>query len=201
MSENTMSREEWLTEASNLINSHIMQKNETQLPEKWRVSVGFPSGSPNAIGQAWDKESSLDNQTFNMFISPTLGEDKIQLLHVLCHEMLHLCVGLDQKHGGEFRRLARKIGFEGRMTATYAAEGSDHYNDLKCVLDTMETKYGPYPHTPLVRKTKPRKEREKNIKFVSPMNAEYVVSVKESVFDMYGPPLDPEGNEMEVLES
>jgi hypothetical protein len=195
-----ISREEWLTEATKIIGKEIMQKNETQLPEKWRVSVGFPVGSQTAIGQAWDKEACQDNETFNMFISPTLGEDKIQLLHVICHEILHCCVGIDQKHGGEFKRIARKIGFEGKLTATYASEGSDHYNDLQRILEVIEAEHGPYPHVPLIKKTKVRKEREKNIKFFSPTNPEYVVSVKEGILEAFGEPKDYEGNEMQPVE-
>lgn len=198
---NNITREEWLENASLLINEYILQPQEVSLPENVKVSVGFPSGSQTAIGQAWDKECSINGETFFIFISPTLGEDMINTLQVLAHECLHLAVGIDQKHGGEFKRVARRIGFEGKLTATYAVEGTPFYEQLQNILHKMEKEYGPYPHVPFVKKMKPRKEREKNIKFFSPENPEYIVSVKESVVENYGPPLDPEGVEMEILDS
>lgn len=196
-----ITREEWLTEAAKLINEQILNPKDVSLPDNVKISVGFPFGSQKAIGQAWDKECSVDEQTFYIFISPTLGDDMINTLQVLAHEALHCAVGLDQKHGGEFKRVARLIGFEGKLTATYAEENTFFYEQLKCILKQMEDEYGPYPHTPLVKKTKPRKEREKNIKFFSPNTPEYIVTVKESVVEAYGHPQDFDGVEMEIMEA
>ena len=106
-----------------------------------------------AIGECWDKECSED-LNFNIFISPVLS-DTIQILATLLHEMIHATVGLECGHKGEFRRVARATGLAGRLTATYAEEGSELYEALKQLSFTL----GSYPGTPMKLKQKPKEKK------------------------------------------
>ncbi|MDX9698616.1 MAG: hypothetical protein RBT55_03500 [Rhodocyclaceae bacterium] len=134
-------REEWLTESVKAM-AFLLEQNGTQLPEKWAISVGFPKGGFKnlpAIGECWDPEVSPDGVT-NMFISPILS-DRIQILATTLHEMIHAAVGLKEKHAGEFRRVARAVGLKGKLTATYAEEGTDLHQTLSKIDMTL----GDYP--------------------------------------------------------
>jgi len=191
-------REDWLREAAILLNEDILSKYKTCLPELWKVSVGFPS-SASAIGQAWDKEACEDGKTHHIFISPELGNhDKVQLLQVLLHECIHIAVGIDQKHGGEFKRVARDIGLEGRLTATYVSSDNPLYQQL---LDIYHAVGWEYPHVTLKKNAKPKKEREKTQTVLVSVNDEgYVVKIKNDVLESLGFPVDPWGDEMVVKE-
>lgn len=190
-------REDWLKEATLIIEKDILQGAETQLPEDYKVSVGFPS-SASAIGQAWDKEACEDKKTYHMFISPQLGNhDKVNLLQVLLHEMIHICVGIDQGHGGEFKRVARKVGLEGRLTSTYVSPGTELHDKLL----TVYSKVGwDYPHVVLVKKEKEKKERQSNfVKLVSVSDPSYEVKMKKDLYAL-GAPFDLHGEQMVPLE-
>lgn len=195
----TKTREDWLTEATMLIELQILNKHELSLPDLWTVSVGFPAGSAKAIGQAFDKEACVDKKTHQMFISPVLGNhDIINLLHVILHESLHLAVGIDQKHGGAFKRKAREIGLEGKLTATYVSPDTPLY----AVLQQIEKDIGyEYPHEAMIKQEKPKKDRVSNFAvLVSPEYPTYIIKIKKDVLEEFGFPCDPEGNVLEVLE-
>ena len=191
-------REDWLMQASKLIETQILSPQGASMPEKYDIGVGFPSVT-KAIGQAWSKDASVDENTYHILIAPTLGnKDIINMLQVLLHEMIHCSVGIDQKHGGEFKRVARAVGLEGRLTATYVSEGSDLYNQLKSVSEQVGWEY---PHQEIVLKPKETKPRAKNfVQLVSPNNPEYIVKMKKDIYEAMGAPVDPEGDEMEILE-
>lgn len=192
-------REEWLREAAILIEKDILSKQLVSLPEQWTVSVGFPFGSAKAIGQAWDKESSEDKQTHQMFISPVLGNhDIVQMLQVLLHEMIHLAVGVDQKHGGMFKTVARNIGLEGRLTATYVSDNNPLYAQLQSIASAVGWQY---PHKTIVKNVKAKKERKSNIvKLVSPQDSSYTVKMNKNLMESFGVPKDAWGNQMELAE-
>jgi len=196
---NNLSREDWLKQAAIVIEKEILSKHSISLPQNWTVSVGFPAGSPKAIGQAWDKESCDDKKTYSMFISPILGnQDKVNMLQVLLHEMIHIAVGIDQKHGGEFKRVARLVGLEGRLTATYVSETNPLYSKLKDIYSQVGWAY---PHEVLIPKYKLKKERKSNmVKLVSVSNPEYIVKIKKDIFENEGAATDPYGEEMIILE-
>jgi len=193
-----LSREEWLEKAANLINDILLAKEGVSLPEKWKVSVGFPSRA-TAIGQAWDKAASEDEQTYQMFISPVLGNhDQIQLVQVLLHECIHLAVGNDQKHGGEFKRVARNLGLEGRLTATYVSPDNPLSATLKQIYDLVGEGY---PHTSIKKQAKTPKKRDSNfLKFVSENYPSYEVKIKKDLVEDFGIPKDPDGLEMILKE-
>lgn len=192
-----MNSVEWLTYAAKTLEQHIFVPVGLEVPEKYSVHVGFPHKNTRAIGQAFDKMSCKDEETYNIFIHPKLGEDVIELLQVLAHEMLHITVGLEHSHGGDFKKYAKKIGFAGKMTATYAEVGSPLYEQLSITAKTLEDRYGKYPHIPVIPTEKEKKERAKNIiTLVSENDPGYTVKIKKQLLEECGYPLDYEGNEM-----
>jgi hypothetical protein len=58
---------------------------------------------------------------FEIMISPVL-DDPMRVAGVLAHELVHATVGTQHGHKGPFAKLAKKIGLEGKMTATTEGE-------------------------------------------------------------------------------
>lgn len=133
-------REAWLTHAVELLRPMFDEQGAANFPSL-RVSCGFPKGGRKAIGQAWHAESSKDNSV-ELFISPTL-DDPLRVLDVLMHELVHAIVGPGVGHRGPFRKLAKSLGLEGKMTATVASEV------LKDKLAHLCGPLGKYPHAQL----------------------------------------------------
>jgi rubrerythrin len=86
-----------------------------------------------------------------MFISPALSKPE-EVLAVLVHEMIHAEVGVQAKHGKEFKERALAVGLEGRMTATTAGE------ELAARLLDLADELGDYPHDSLQGKTTGKKK-------------------------------------------
>src|SRR5271157_261254 len=119
-----MFREDYLQQAIDLLRPDFAQA-EFPLPEKIRVSCGFPSKSALAkskqrIGECWGVESSEDS-SFQVFVSPVLKES-VEVLATLVHELVHTAVGIECKHRGKFPKAAKAVGLEGKMTATTAGD-------------------------------------------------------------------------------
>jgi hypothetical protein len=190
-------REGWLKEAVRAL-SGLLDQNGAKLPKKWAVSVGFPKGGFKvrpAIGECWDPEVSPDGTT-HMFISPIL-EDRIQTLGTLLHEMIHAAVGLEEKHAGEFRRVARAVGLKGKLTATHVEDGTD----LHLTLSKVDMELGDYPGTPMrpTRVAKPKGEYFLT-KLVSPNDPSYKFTIAPRLIEEFGMPKDYMGDEMKVVE-
>ncbi|WP_321471186.1 hypothetical protein [uncultured Paludibaculum sp.] len=119
----TMTREEWLNAFAHNLRD-LFQEAGLALPDKLRISVGWPSVRPlgrkkRAIGECWDPKCSTD-QTTEIFISPFL-QDAGQVGHVLVHELVHAAVGNEAGHKGEFIVGAKKLGLMKPWTATTAS--------------------------------------------------------------------------------
>lgn len=143
-----MNREAWLNELVNRLRPMFSAAGHP-LPDRVRVSVGFPSRgglsvTKPAIGQCWYSESSAD-QTFEIFISPTIA-DGLRAADILVHELCHAVLPYGTKHGATFKKLAHKMGLEGKATATVASERLvDELSDL--ILQDPDL--GVYPHAEL----------------------------------------------------
>ena len=144
MGNGNMNREQWLTEASQLVNAEVFEPLGKKAID-YRVSVGFPpkGGKPNqrgkaVIGVCFDPSLSAGNVT-EIFISPLL-ESAFEAIDTLTHEMVHAIVGNGCGHKGPFKRLALAIGLAGKMTE--AAAGPELTDRLNAIL----TKMPPYPH-------------------------------------------------------
>jgi hypothetical protein len=116
------------------------------LPVKLAVSVGFPSRgalsvSRQVIGQCWAGEASPDG-TVQVFVSPVIA-DGLRAADVLVHELCHAVLPVGTGHKKPFKKLARKMGLEGKPTATVA--GAELVQRLNAHLSHL----GPYPHVQL----------------------------------------------------
>ena len=194
-------REAWLVEAVNLLDERFFKDKGYVRPPLLSVSCGFPLGKRSAIGQCWTPDVTEDG-TIHMFICPSLSapvsENAVQpaVLDVLLHEMIHAYVGLEEKHGGMFKKLALEFGLEGKMTATYVTPGTV----LHTVLEVIAEKLGAYPNSKLDKRA-PLKIAKKGgyLKFQSVSNDKYRVFVSPLAVEEMGIPLDPMGQEMEEV--
>ena len=155
-----MIREDWLEHMIDKLRPDFQRVN-FPLPEKIRVSCGFPSKGALAnkarrIGECWGVESSED-KSFQVFISPVLREG-VEVLATLVHELVHCAVGIECKHHKPFTTVAKAIGLEGKMTATIA--GPALIERLKELIDEL----GEYPHARLVASKKPKTQSTRMLK-------------------------------------
>ena len=140
-------REEWLLAAIEQLRPAFVDCGEDF--GQPRVSLGFSPGgrSLQTAGTCWSKEASADNTT-EIFISPTVttttGPEGI--LAVLVHELIHAAGYMDHKSG--FRRLALRLGLQGKMTATVAGP------DLCQRLEAIDRQLGNYPGSYLTADTR-----------------------------------------------
>lgn len=158
-------REQWLLAAAEALKPLFLGCN-FKIPTV-RVATGFPSKgalSPTRrrIGECWAKEASADGLC-QIWISPLLidpvGKDKMGVLPTLAHELLHAVLGDDAGHGPQFVKACRKLGLDGKATATHAGEM------LAERLEQMAVDLGPFPHEKLNWMGKiPKKQTTRMIK-------------------------------------
>lgn len=147
-------REEWLYEGVKELTPLFSNLNK-KIPDNLRVSCGFPSRNPfgsgrRVIGECWNPLASADG-SHEVFISPTIA-DSLEVLATLVHELVHATVGTEAKHTGMFKVVAVALGLEGKMTATVAGPR------LTPELQDIHKKLKDYPHTPLNKIVKVKKE-------------------------------------------
>lgn len=136
-------REAWLVAAIEALGAGVFKSNGVELPPV-RVSVGWPGGrgpKGKVIGQCWKRAVSSDGVN-QLFVSPVLG-DSARVIDVLTHELVHAVDDCANGHKGAFLELARKVGLEGKATATVAGEA------LQAELDLIVEQLGEYPHAVL----------------------------------------------------
>jgi len=117
-----MTREEWLNAGLDALRPWFEEKAMVSIPLDTRVSVGFPGGGSarKRIGECWARRMSKDNVN-EIFINPTLS-DPVQMLDVLAHEAIHAVDDCVHGHKKPFRKIAKAVGLEGKMTSTHAGE-------------------------------------------------------------------------------
>lgn len=142
-----MNREQWLQTAVDKL-TPIFRDAGFTVPEL-RVSCGFPSKGGLAtkkrvIGECWDGLCAEDGKP-QLFISPMLAAPETPggVLATLVHEMVHATIGCKAKHGPKFKAAMKKLGLEGKPTATVAG------TELLAKLAALVTELGPYPHSEL----------------------------------------------------
>jgi hypothetical protein len=187
-------REQWLvaalTHLKRIVEPHLKGEQKVDI-KKYRVSVGWPSGGGDKIGQCWDPVAS-DGGVHEMFISPEIAEP-LRVLDILLHELVHAVVGIKEGHRGEFKRVARAVGLEGKLTATVVTPDSPLHKQLAII----SSKLGEYPHQKLKRLRKGRRPWEKRLMFHSPtLGIEYRAFMILSQVKRHGPPRDPLGDKM-----
>jgi hypothetical protein len=188
------SREDWLNAAINALRPLAKARGYT-LPDKVRVSCGFPKGKSKAIGQCWSQLASKDG-TFETFISPVI-EETTRVLDILVHELGHAAVGLEAKHGPKFARFCKAFHLVGPWKATTAGP---EFND-KVFAPVMHALGGmKYPHAAMLDclSTAPKKQTTRNLKCVC-KDCSYTCRATAKWLDTVGPPLCPCNQEaMEV---
>ena len=136
-------REDWLQQAVIELRP-IFEANGFPLPDRIRVTCGFPSSKARslhrAIGEHWSPSASSDN-THEILISPVV-DDATEAFAILCHELAHAATNGDG-HRGRFPECVRKLWLEGKPTATVA--GDTFKINFAPVIDSL----GNYPHSRL----------------------------------------------------
>ena len=137
-------REAWLTEAAYLIREELISPALPAghvTPHPFRVSVGYPPRSrvnTQTIGFCINADASADQHN-EIFITPAL-DDSLRILDVLTHELIHQADNNKSGHRNFFAKVARRVGLEGKFTATHAGKGLTEY------LNTIITLLGDIPH-------------------------------------------------------
>lgn len=184
-----MNREEWLQAAVSKLRP-VFLGHGYAIPEL-RVSVGWPSSGGLAkkkktIGQCWFGSMAADGKP-QLFISPLLDsvvESDSGVLATLVHEVCHVAAGPDAKHGPKFVKVMKKLGLEGKPTATTAGD------DLRVRFVQLMTELGPFDHSPItpVKENKPQTTRMKKC---SCEDCGYVARTVKKWLDASGAPLCP----------
>lgn len=197
--ERTRTREEWLELAVDKLRPFFAEI-DIELP-KVRVSVGWPSHGGTAskkkvIGQCWKANVAADGVA-QIFISPVLGGtfrgDVIHMLGVLIHELIHAWDDCQSGHKGRFTQAARRIGLEGKMTATTVS------GRLAPRLNELIEEIGDLPHAPLIFEEMEKQrtpQTTRMIKVACPDDG-YIVRTTQKWIDL-GLPTCPCGTEMEL---
>lgn len=181
-------REEWLLRAVDALRPLFSQVGES-IPTV-KVSVGWPGGrgrKNSVIGQCWHKDAATDSIA-QIFVSPVLAEP-VRVLDVLAHEIVHAIDENASGHKGNFARIAKAIGLEGKMTATVAGEG------LEECLKAIAADLGEYPHGALVNPGDgadgPKKQGTRMLKVECAEGSGYVVRMTRKWIDEVGCPTCP----------
>jgi len=122
MTDSTLTREQWLTLA---LRDHVApllaEKAGATVPADALVSVGFPGGGSarKRIGECWTRKMSSKGVN-EIFISPTISDKPARMLDILIHEAIHAADDCASGHKGFFRKAAKAVGLEGKMTSTVA---------------------------------------------------------------------------------
>jgi len=181
-------REAWLNAAVEKIRPLFVGAGYT-LPEI-RVSVGWPSKGGLAtkkrvIGQCWFGATAKDGVP-QLFISPLLDAvmDPSGVLATLVHEVGHVAVGAEAKHGPKFVKMMKALGLEGKPTATVTGPV------LWTQLDEMAKDLGLFPHSRIVPIKPPRTQTTRMKKMTCPA-CEYVARTAQKWLDEFGPVICP----------
>jgi hypothetical protein len=149
--QNYFERETWLAAAAVLLQHEVFPAAGIDASawenRRYRVGCGFPigyRGSKNAartgivLGQAFDPAVSADG-TYEVFINPLIDNPEA-VIGVLAHELVHVWVGIQCGHRGDFVRVAREIGLVGPAPCTVPGEA------LSATIREIAATLGAYPH-------------------------------------------------------
>jgi hypothetical protein len=161
-------REAYLTEAANLALDDLIMP----VVEKWnesrgsgvfdrpnfRISVGFPKHSRGgkAIAVCFAKEASSDGVN-EIFINPEI-DDAREVMEAMVHELIHAVDNCQSGHQNFFAFVARKVGLEGKLTATIAGES------LNINLREYAELLGNFPHQKMVMDKTHKKDSTRQLK-------------------------------------
>lgn len=187
-------RESYLMDAVEIIRPLFLEHG-AEIPP-FHVSVGWPGGRGGLkiLGRCWKREASRDG-AFQIFVSPVI-DDTIQALGILVHELCHACTDCEG-HNHEFKALARGIGLDGKLTATFPSDIlTDRLNGL------VVEKLGKYPHSALTpEKSGEKKQGTRLIKCVCDETG-YTIRTTRNWLASYGAPISPKTKQpMRIIEN
>jgi len=200
-----LTREAWLQAAITELRP-IFASHAAPLPDVIRVSLGWPAGArskrpnaststtstPQTIGEYWPAGLAADSLP-SIFISPSIG-DPTRALDILIHELCHAAAPRDG-HGKAFKRIALKMGLEGKMTATTASQA------LTVQLVAMQANtLGLFPHGALSLDDSPKKKQGTRMLKATCAATEYTVRLSQKWVDL-GLPSCPCCGETMTLEA
>lgn len=160
-------REAYLTEAANLLIDDLLMP----IIDKWnakegdqidrpvfRISVGFPKHSRGgkAVAVCHAKSASTDHVN-EIFINPEI-DNPIEVMEAMAHELIHAADDCASGHQHWFAFAARKLGLEGKLTATIA--GASLRANLKEYADLL----GSFPHHKMVSDKAHKKDGTRQLK-------------------------------------
>jgi hypothetical protein len=194
-------RESWLRAATDELRPYF-ERCGHPLPDRIRFAIAFPSTGRkgNRVGECWHSSTSADEH-FEIFIRADQSEPE-KVLGVLVHELVHVVVPVDAKHGKQYRAAALKIGLQGKMVHAMPGEL------LQKRLDDLAATLGPLPHARLNidrgadnRGPADREKKQKARMLKAECEVEgcgYVVRVAASHVRNIGPPHCPKHGAMAV---
>lgn len=189
-------REGWLLEARRGLEQRFFCSGEegARLPERVACGCGWMRRSSKAIGQCFSPELAADGST-QIWICPTQDEP-VSVLATLLHELGHAAVGVEHAHKKPFRTFQKRVGLAGKPTATFAEPGSELYNTL----EKLAGELGPYPHKRVEKGIKKAPKAPTWIRMKSLSDESYRLVIRGKALEEHGPPVDPWGDEMVVVE-
>lgn len=118
-----MTREEWLHAFTDAARPHFAEAG-APIDNPVRMAIGWPSKGQrsNVTGECFYSAASEDGAR-EIFIRPSLQSDAVEVAGVLTHELIHAALPDGEGHGKNFGRAARKLGLEGKLTATVVGDG------------------------------------------------------------------------------
>lgn len=181
-----MNRETWLLAAIEELRP-LFDAAGSPLTRPVRVAMGFPSSRAFSaknprIGECWHAEASADG-TVEMIVSPVL-DDPLVVLATLAHEQAHAILGQGVGHRAPFTKLVRKIGLEGKPTATHA--GPVFIEQTASILQRL----GPLPHARITGNGSRKKQTTRLVKCEC-SECGYIARTSRQWLDDAGPPICP----------
>lgn len=178
-----INRESYLLASIDLI-APFFKESGNDIPPV-RVSVGWP-GSRRGIhdlGSCWKKEASADG-TFQIFVSPII-DDTVRALDILIHELCHAVTNCEG-HNDAFGLVARAVGLDGKLTATFAGDALRERLNVEVI-----AKLGKYPHSALnPTKSGKKTQTTRLIKMTCPESG-YTARTTRQWLDKYGALISP----------
>ncbi len=166
----TINREEWLSQAVELLRPKFKAHNYT-IPPIVKVSCGWPSkgafprNGKVRLGECWQTVAAKDG-IHQIFISPLLSET-FKVLEILVHELIHSCLDDGVGHKKEFKQACTELGLEGPATHTLAGP------ELAAWLRTL-CEDEPYPQVALnVAEVTKKTQTTRMLKISCPANEEH----------------------------
>ena len=147
----TLSREDWLNEAAELIIDDVLQSAVDSEHPKPPYKISVAPLKSKALGQC-HKRAQSTGQKNEIFITAHC-DDSQTVLATLTHELIHAYDDCQSGHKNFFAFAARRAGLEGKLTQTVAGA------TLIATFSTYIEALGPIPHDAL---TVPNKDKGRN---------------------------------------